>query len=106
MSRSRPVKANEGLTAEKAAEAIKETARSVREAASAARDTVKVFRESGAIEEIANAAREAAIAARNTTVEIRDAARVVAKELPKPRISRRKGRAGAPKRRTQKRTGR
>jgi hypothetical protein len=121
MSRSRSAKAKEELTAEKAAEIVKDAARNVHEIATTARGTVKAFRDSGAIEEIAGAAREAAMAARDTTVEIRDAAKdvnktvaettnvaketaavaqetlqIVAKELPKPKTSHRKSQARKP----------
>ena len=91
---------------------MKETAKNIREAAAATRITARTFRESGALEDMDDAACGAAAAARDTTVEIRDAAkdvnktftdttgivreaaevaqdtaRVVTRELPKPKSS-------------------
>ncbi len=66
-----------GVNPEKTAEAIKNIAKSIREASIKMRDTVKTLRESGAIEEITQAIYEATVAARETAKELNN----VAKEL-------------------------
>jgi hypothetical protein len=74
MSRNRSAKAKEDLTAEKAAQAVKETARDVNKTVA---DTIGIVKETAAVAQ--------------------DTARTVAKKLPKPRMSKRKTRARKPR---------
>jgi methyl-accepting chemotaxis protein len=64
-----------GVKAEKTAEAIKNIAKSIREASMKMRDTVRTLRESGAIDEITQAICEATIAARETANELNNVAK-------------------------------
>jgi len=64
-----------GVNPEKTAEAIKNIAKSIREASMKMRDTVRTLRESGAIDEITQAVYEATVAARETAKELNNVAK-------------------------------
>ena len=69
----------EEFDSEKAAEAVKDVAKKIRDVSRAVSNTVSTFTESGAITEMAEASRDAAVAARDTTRNVASAAEEIQK---------------------------